>query len=264
MLRSIDIQCRDCIETMAEMEPASVDLVVTSPPYNMTSRAGGYADTGRYDVYTDWKTEDEYVDWTLSLFSGFDRVLKKDSAVVYNFSYSIENPALPYRLVADLQAKSSFALVDTVIWKKASGLPFPANLRRLSRIWEFIWIFARKDELGTFRVHKKVSRKSAKTGQTYWKVHYNLVEARNNDEPTPELNQATYSSELVLKLLDIYAADGYTVFDPFNGTGTTGLACKMSPLKDLAYVGSEISERQVRHSLRRIGGWQEPEGIDSF
>lgn len=264
MLKNLDIRCIDCIDAMKEMEAGSVDLVVTSPPYNMTSRAGGYADTGRYDVYTDWKTEDEYVEWTLDLFSHFDRVLAKDSAVVYNFSYSIENPALPYRLVADIQKSSGFALADTVIWKKPSGLPFPANLRRLSRIWEFIWIFARKDELDTFRVHKKVSRKSAKTGQTYWKVHYNLVEARNNDEPTPKLNQATYSSELVLKMLDIYAADGYTVFDPFNGTGTTGLACKMSPLKDLSYVGTEISEQQVKHSIKRIQEWNVPEGIDFF
>lgn len=264
MLKEFDIKCLDCLEAMRAMKEGSVDLVLTSPPYNMTSRAGGYADTGRYDVYSDWKSEDEYVNWTLDLFAAFDRVLKKDSVVVYNFSYSIENPALPYRLVAELQSRSAFALADTVIWKKASGLPFPANLRRLSRIWEFIWIFARKSEIDTFRVHKKVSSVSEKTGQTYWKVHYNLVEARNNDEPTPKLNQATYSSELVLKLLDIYAADGYAVFDPFNGTGTTGLACKMSPLKNLSYIGTEISEPQVRHSVERISRWKKPDGIDCY
>ena len=44
----------NCEETMKRMKGKSIDIVLTSPPYNMTSRKGGYADSGRYDVYDDW------------------------------------------------------------------------------------------------------------------------------------------------------------------------------------------------------------------
>ena len=66
----------DCNVTIANrIEDKSIDLVLTSPPYNMTKRKGGYADTGRYDVYKDWKSEDEYIDDTIDLFDKFDYLL---------------------------------------------------------------------------------------------------------------------------------------------------------------------------------------------
>lgn len=41
----------DCFITMSNMDDNFIDIVMTSPPYNMTARKGGYADSGRYDVY---------------------------------------------------------------------------------------------------------------------------------------------------------------------------------------------------------------------
>lgn len=141
----------DCIVTMKRMEDDSVDIILTSPPYNMTKRKGGNADTGRYDVYTDWMTEEEYIADTVRKFNEFDRIIVPNGVVLYNFSYSIENPALPYKMISELLDKTEWTLADTIIWKKKSGLPFPANERRLSRIWEFVWVFARKAEMGSFR-----------------------------------------------------------------------------------------------------------------
>lgn len=62
------------------------------------------------------------------------------------------------------------------------------------------------------------------------------------------LNKATFSSELVLKLLDIYYTGG-VVYDPFLGTGTTGLACEMLGIK---WLGSEISTAQCNYARNRI------------
>lgn len=239
----------DCFVTMSKMEEGLVDLVMTSPPYNMTSRKGGYADTGRYDVYTDWKEESEYIDFTLDIFREFDRIVKSNGVVLYNFSYSIENPSLPYLLVSEIVGKTNWVLVDTIIWKKSSGLPFPANERRLSRNWEFVWVFVRKDEANTFRCHKGVKSISEKTGQKYFNVYYNFVEAKNNDGKTHSLNQATYSTELCKKLFDIYADKGYIVYDPFMGTGTTANACLES---GLYYIGSEISAKQCEYAEERL------------
>ena len=98
----------DCIKTMENLIIGNdkVDCVITSPPYNMTKRKGGYADSGRYDVYTDWKPEEEYISWTVDIFNMFDRILNENRTIIYNFSYSIENPALPYKLIANIEDKT--------------------------------------------------------------------------------------------------------------------------------------------------------------
>lgn len=237
----------DCFETMKRLK-GQVDVILTSPPYNMTKRKGGFADTGRYDTYRDWMEESEYLQFSENLFSCFDSVLKKNKVVLYNFSYSIENPALPYKLVSRIHNNTPFTIADTIVWKKKCGLPFPANKRRLSRIWEYVFVFCRKDEIETFDVFKGVSSVSEKTGQAYYKNHYNFVEARNNDGVCP-LNQATYSSELCEQLLKLYCVDGGVVYDPFIGSGTTAVACKKLGLQ---YIGSEISEAQCLWANKRI------------
>ena len=242
----------DCFATMERMKAngGKVDCVLTSPPYNMTKRKGGYADTGRYDVYQDWKSEEEYIQWTIDLFNGFNDILNKDRVVLYNFSYSIENPALPYKLVSSIIEKTDFTLIDTIIWKKKNGLPFPANGKRLCRIWEYVFVFVRKGEVETYVNNRRVNSVSEKTGQKYYEAIYNYVDAANNDGKCP-LNQATYSSELCLKLMDIYCLDGYVVYDPFMGTVTTAVAC-VKRGGGISYIGSEISEKQCEFAEKRI------------
>ena len=148
----------DCFQTIERIKNAKqkIDLVLTSPPYNMTKRKGGFADTGRYDVYEDWKEENDYLEWTSKLFNEFDNILNKNRIVIYNFSYSIENPSLPNKLVVYIEAHTNFRLIDTVMWKKKFGLPFPANGKRLSRNWEYVFIFARKDEMDTYENNRQV------------------------------------------------------------------------------------------------------------
>ena len=240
----------DCMETMNKIIKSNnkVDLIITSPPYNMTKRKGGNADTGRYDIYEDWKTEEEYLKWTSDIFCHFDKILKDNKLVIYNFGYSIENPSLPYKLVNKIESETNFTLIDTIIWKKKSGLPFPANKYRLSRNWEYIWIFCKKDYVDNFDIFKPVSTVSEKTNQTYYKVFYNFVEAKNNDGKT-SFNQATFSSELIEYLLSIYGNKNYLVYDPFNGTGTTGVACIKN---NMNYIGSEISKKQCDFSIDRL------------
>ena len=106
----------DCLETIKKMEPNSVHCVLTSPPYNMTKRKGGYADKqNRYDEYQDWKTEEEYNQWTVNIFQELDKVLIEDGVILYNFSYSIENPSLPYTMVASIISQTNFTVADTIV-----------------------------------------------------------------------------------------------------------------------------------------------------
>lgn len=241
----------NCFETMKKMAENNikVDVILTSPPYNMSKkRKGGFADSGRYDLYKDNLEEEDYLKWTVDLFNKFDLILNKQRSIIYNFSYSIENPSLPYKLVTEIVKNTSFDLVDTIIWKKKCGLPFPANGKRLSRNWEYVFVFVRKDEVNTYENNRRVKSVSEKTNQKYYEAIYNFVDAKNNDGKCP-YNQATYSTELCDKLLDIYTQDNWIVYDPFMGSGTTAVSCKK---RNLNYIGSEISSQQVEYANQRI------------
>ena len=241
----------DCFQTMCRMDENNIkiDTILCSPPYNMSKkRKGGFADSGRYDLYKDNLEEEDYLKWTVDLFNKFDLILYNQRSIIYNFSYSIENPSLPYKLVTEIVKNTSFDLVDTIIWKKKCGLPFPANGKRLSRNWEYVFVFVRKDEVNTYENNRRVKSVSEKTKQKYYEAIYNFVEAKNNDGKCP-YNQATYSTELCDKLLDIYTQDNWIVYDPFMGSGTTAVSCKK---RNLNYIGSEISSQQVEYANQRI------------
>tara|TARA_R100001594_G_scaffold148409_1_gene203553 strand:- start:676 stop:1455 length:780 start_codon:yes stop_codon:yes gene_type:complete len=239
----------DCLKFMQNYSGV-VDLVLTSPPYNMTKRPGGDADSGRYDEYNDWKEADEYIDWSVDLFNHFDDVIVKNGVVLYNFSYSIENPTLPYQLVAEIANRTNFVLADTIIWKKKSSIPYPASPNRLQRIFEFVFVFVRNNEMNTFITNKQIS-KVGKNGQKYYSPVMNFIEAKNNDGATKEINQATFSTEFVTQLLQTYAKpeESFVVFDPFMGTGTTAKGCVEY---GCSYIGTEISKTQCEYAENRI------------
>ena len=69
------------------------------------------------------------------------------------------------------------------------------------------------------------------------------------------MNKATFSSDLVYSLLDMYATDESIVYDPFMGTGTTAIGALRYNKENgynLKFIGSEISSQQVEFSNNRI------------
>lgn len=231
----------DCLETMQRPELAGkVDLVITSPPYNMTNRKGGYADKSkRYDIYEDWRTESEYIDFIVNVFNGYEKVLTENGCILFNFSYSIENPSLPYKMVANICDKTTFSVADTIVWKKPTSIPHPASKNRLRRICEFVYVFARKTELETFNTNKNYNIGS--NNQKYYAIIDNFIEAKNNDGAN-DLNKATFSTDFVKKLIEIYAKPNSLIYDSFMGIGTTAKGCIETKNN---YVGSELSEAQI-------------------
>ena len=240
----------DC-NTFASQYENDVNLILTSPPYNMTKRKGGWSDKRtRYDEYNDWLEYDDYIKWSIDLFNNFDNILIENGVILYNFSYSIENPSLPYQLVSAIIENTNFCIADTIVWKKNSSMPFPASPNRLQRICEFVFVFVRKDEINSFITNKKVTKVSS-VGQKYYEPVPNIVEAKNNDKKTTDINQATFSTDFVLKLLRMYAkADkDFVVYDPFMGTGSTAIGCIRY---GCSYIGTELSKKQVEYTNKRI------------
>lgn len=239
----------DCLVTMNRSELENqVDLVITSPPYN-TSRVGDKdIYNSRYDQYKDKMSDQEYIDWTIDIFRGFDKVLKKDGCILYNMSYSSENTHLMWLVVAELIKNTPFTTADCIIWKKSNAIPNNRSKNKLTRIIEYIFVFCRKKELGTFHSNKKVMSRIEKTGQANYENVYNYLEARNNDGSN-KLNKATYSTELVVKLLDIYGKPLGLLYDPFMGVGTSA---KGATEFGMNYAGSELSKEQVEFANQSL------------
>ena len=249
----------DCFESMKRFEENGdkVNVILTSPPYNTgrpnTSEKARKNNEARYDIHMDTMTQDEYIDWTIKLFNEFDKILAKDGVILWNISYGSDGTVntssigLVWLVIADIIRKTNFTTADRIIWKKKSALPNNVSKNKLTRIVEDVFVFCRKDEYKTFQCNKEVSS-VGKTGQTFYKIMYNFIEAPNNDGSCI-LNKTTYSSELCEKLLTMYANNDNIVYDPFMGTVTTAVACKRLGIN---CFGSEISKDQVDYAYERL------------
>lgn len=246
----------DCIKQMEKMasENTKVNVILTSPPYNSSretcSKKVGRLNNGdsRYDEYKDSMTEGEYSDWCVDLFNHFDMILKENGVILWNTSYGNTNPNSMWQSLLYILTKTDFMIADTMVWEKKNCDPISASSNALSRKCEFVFVICRKDEFRTYQSNKKVVKVSPK-GQKYYESIYNIIKADNNDGSCG-LNKATFSSELVLKLLKIYAREGDVVFDPFMGTGTTAIGCEK--YGNLICMGTEMSKAQVEYSNERL------------
>ena len=233
----------DLIITMEGLT-VKVNTVITSPPYNIIRPNS--TDRG-YDIYKDDKTNDQYIDWTLDIFKGYNSILESNGVVLYNMSYGTENTVLMSLVVADIIRKSEFTLADIIVWKKQMATPNNVSHNKMTRIVEFIYVFCRKSEFYTFQCNK-AKLKERETGQSIYENTFNFITAKNNDAST-DLNKATFSTELVRKLLLLYTKEGDLIYDGFMGTGTTAEACIIEKRN---YIGSEISKDQCDYANKRI------------
>lgn len=251
----------NCFDTLSKMQSKNykVNVILTSPPYNTARCVSGERaikhHENRYDIHFDNMTDDEYKEWTKDLFENFDKVLAPNGVILYNISYGNENPEAMWNAVEAIRS-TNFMIADTIIWKKGSALPNNVSHNKLTRITEFVFVVCRKNEYKTFQGNKKVTKTSAR-GQKYYENVFNFIEAPNNDGSC-DLNKATYSSELVLKLLNIYAKPTDIVYDPFFGTGTNSIGCMKynDGDNDIVCIGSELSTAQIEYAKNRIAKYK--------
>ena len=256
----ITLYNEDCYKTMKEKlidSKQNIDIILTSPPYNNSrpthTEKSRKTYQSRYDIYLDTMNSEDYCNWCVDLFNTFDKFLSTNGVVLWNVSYNssptadFNNIGQLWIIISEIIKQTSFTVADRIIWKKKSALPNNTSPNKLTRIVEDIFVFVRKDEYKTFITNKQCT-KTSKTGQKYYENIFNYIEAANNDGSCP-YNKATFSSELVRKLLNIYAVPNSTVYDPFMGTGTTAVACKQMGLN---CIGTELSKNQYEWSLERL------------
>lgn len=234
----------DNIKTMSKITDKSISGIITSPPYNITSkRKDGYYNNGYSDI--DNLTPEEYLEVRTAEFREFSRILEDKGVICYNISYHNENPILPTLLITKIHNETDLTVADIVTWKKQVAIPFATSPTKLSRICELIYIIVKKEHLHDFRTNKMVSKVNEKTGQTFYKNYQNIIEAKNNDGIICKL-KASFSEDLVTKLINIYFPEGSTIYDPFMGIGTTARACLKS---NRNFIGSELDKEHFEIAI---------------
>src|SRR4026208_1601583 len=96
------LKAEDCVAGMAQLPGESIDIVVTSPPYNLGIQ---------YRNYDDSRTRDDYLVWSLKWAGEVKRVLKNEGSFFLNLGAVPSNPLIPHELVVEL--KKLFVLQNT-------------------------------------------------------------------------------------------------------------------------------------------------------
>jgi len=236
-LRNTFIQ-GDCLAVMRQLPSECVDLVVTSPPYNLKNSTGNGMKDGRggkwanaalvngYATYDDCMPYDEYVAWQRDCISEMLRLVPSDGAVFYNHKWRVQAGLLQDRR----EIVEGFPVRQVIIWKRAGGINF--NPGYFLPTFEVIYMFAKKD-------FKLVPKANAFTD--IWEFPQESKNTHPAPFPVPLIHRIISSTHASL------------VLDPFMGSGTTALAAKMCGRE---YIGIEIAPEYIAMANQRIEDYE--------
>jgi site-specific DNA-methyltransferase (adenine-specific) len=247
---------RDCLEEMKSIGSGSVDLTVTSPPYdNLRTYNGNNAQWGEHV----WK----------AVLKELYRVTKKGGVVVWVVGdATIKGSETGTSFKQALWAmECGFNLHDTMIWNKGSFTAIGALKTRYAQTFEYMFIMT-KGKLKTFNPLK--DRKNKRAGKIGGKLRLPSGEMRKmgtDGKQRKEYGQrfaiwdqtpcggnktghpAPFPQQLVTDHIISWSNEGDTVLDPFMGSGTMGVACKNLG-RD--FIGIELDETYFNIAVERI------------
>jgi site-specific DNA-methyltransferase (adenine-specific) len=258
----------DCIEVMKSLPDGSIDLLVTSPPYNVNVS---------YDVYDDGRSMDDYWEFTRQWLSESLRILKDDGRVAIN---------VPIEL--NVQERGGRILFNAEFWMMMKQVGFKffgmVDLTEDSphRVRQTAWgswmsascpyIYNPKECI--ILAYKKTNKKLTK-GESQWKGIPTDVEQPDGtiknkmiyqDEDkkdfmnlvfgrweyfadTKSLTKATFSMDIPVKAIKILSYKNDIIFDPFMGSGTSAVAAEMLQRR---WLGIELSPNYTDISRKRV------------
>jgi site-specific DNA-methyltransferase (adenine-specific) len=249
----------DCLDVLTRLDDASIDVVVTSPPYNLGIR---------YRSYDDARPRADYLAWVATWVREVARVLKPEGSLFLNVG---SKPTDPWAALDVAQAVRPFLhLQNTLHWIKsiaiardqthlAVGHYKPINSRRfVNDCHEFVFHFTPRGRTPLDRLALGVPYQDASNvtrwrqaaaglrcrGNT-WFLPYETIQSRDRERPHP----ATYPDRLpeyCLRLHGLRRAG--RVLDPFLGLGSTAVACARL---GLAFDGVELDEQYLGVAVQR-------------
>lgn len=230
------VVCGDAVSCMKSIPDASIDLIVTSPPYNLKNSTGNGMKDGRggkwssaallngYSHHDDCMPHDKYVQWQREVLSEGMRLLKDDGAFFYNHKWRVQAGLLQDRQ----DIVSGFPVRQIIIWRRAGGINF--NPGYFLPTYEVIYLIAKKN----FKLAPKAN--------AYGDV-WEFSQEMNNIHPAP------YPLALITRIVS--STNAQVILDPFMGSGTTAVAAKQLG-RD--FVGIELSPKYCRLAEERILG----------
>ncbi len=257
----------DCLEVLPTLDAGSIDLVVTSPPYNL-----GIA----YKSFRDTAPREEYLAWCHRWAAELRRVMADDASFFLNVGSAPANPLMPHQLILELTGGDEplFALQNTFHWIKSitirtpdgtqtsAGHFKPINSKRfVNDCHEFVFHLTKSGGVeldrraaGVPYVHKSNIARWGHTGGAdlrcrgnTWFIPYDTIVSRDKERPHP----ATFPVELAQLCARIHGKGGDTrMIDPFLGIGSAALAAQNLGIDD--FTGIELDAHYLDVARERL------------
>jgi site-specific DNA-methyltransferase (adenine-specific) len=226
------------------MKDKSVDIVITSPPYNMNLRIrnGEYCSrqivkeiSTKYDGFADNLPIEEYYKFHSTVL----RELLRVSTVVF---YVIQIVTGSKRSIFKMIGEFNNNLKDIIVWDKKYAEP-AIQQQVLNRQTELILVFD-----NDYPISRQFRTSHFKRGtlNDIWQISRDRKN-KKTDKKNP--HGATFPEELVAKLINNFSKPGDVIYDPFLGTGTTAVVAKKLKRK---FIGSEILKSYYKLSLKNL------------
>lgn len=227
MIPTIDLRQGDCLEIMKDIPDKSIDLIITSPPYNIGNMKSNTIKYGTYNGNN--MKEGDYQSWQIEVLNECFRVLKDEGSMFYNHKVRIKKGLAIHPLEWIFQSK--FLLKQEITWDMGKS--------------------ANCDKIRFFPFSERV----------YWLVKDRKTKLYNKDNlsdvwrvvPThrrKDTGHIAVMPEMIVNNI-LNNIDGDVVLDPFMGSGTTGVVCR-----DLNrnFIGIELDEDYINIAKNRIQG----------
>lgn len=211
----------DCIEGIRSLSDNTVNLTVTSPPYNLSETAK--KNPVEYNEYTDDREQNEYINWLVDVFHHVYLKTRDDGRLAINIGDQ-KNGAIPTHVFL------SYALMDigwhpmsTIIWDKkqtrnrsAWGSYLSPSCPSFPSPFEYILIFYKNSKKLTHTGISDLTKDEfVKFAYGVWEISPMSGMKKKYGHP------AVFPSEIPYRLIKMLTYRGDVVLDPFAGIGTT-------------------------------------------
>ena len=257
----------DCVAGMSRLDARSVDVVVTSPPYNLSKA---------YRTYDDGIPRHEYLAWTQAWGVEVARVLADDGSLFLNIGGPPTDPWVAFDVLAVF--RDLLKLQNVIHWVKSIAIETPQESlwgntvtfghyqpiqspRYLNGCHEFIFHLTRSGDVPLDRLaigvpyqdKSNVSRwksaaKDAHCRGNTWFIPYETIQSSDKERPHP----ATFPvklPEMCVKLHGLKRAR--LVMDPFLGLGSSAVACARL---GVPFIGFDVDAHYVAEAAARVEG----------
>ena len=220
------ISNEDCLSLLKKVSDNTIDLTITSPPYNLgVKHHTGNNVFNAYDEYKDDLPEDEYQLKQIEVLNEIYRATKEGGSIMYNHKNRIKNgkQITPYEWLL----KTEWTLKQEVVWFNGSQ-----NF----------------DKCRFFPMTERIYWLSKGTNTNFINAinQHDLI--KDTAEGTDKEHKRAFPVKLARRFI-ICFPDAELVFDPYMGSGTTAIAALNEKRN---YIGAEISKKYFDLANKRI------------